>query len=362
MKLITKALPFLSAALLALSAACVDNGSGDDDDIGPGDGGTDIGELGPGVSTLAGSNVPGNVDGSREVARFYNPVNVAVAPGGDIIVADFDNSLIRRVTPEGDTTTVIEPDPNFYRPFGLAFTDNNTLLVQTDYNATADRGGALWSIDLGSGAKTLVANDVGRPRGLVAIDSNRAAFIEYQQHVIQVIDLGSKNIQTIAGSMGQAGYTDGAAGAARFNVPYDAIKLPNGNLLVADQMNHRLREVTMSGQVTTWAGTGNPATIDGARMQASFNQPQGLAIDDGGNVYVAERGGYVVRKIDASGNVSTIAGNGQPASIDHTDPNQAAIYGLEGIDVTPDGRFVYVADGSRGEPVEHHYIRRVQMQ
>lgn len=359
MKLITKALPFLSAALLALSVGCVGGDGGDDD--GPGDGGGDLGELGAGVSTLTGSNVPGNIDGPRGTARFYNPVNVAVSPGGDIIVADFDNSLIRRVTPEGDTSTVIEPDPDFYRPFGLAFADSNTLLVQTDYNATADRGGALWSIDLNSGAKTLVANDVGRPRGLVAIDNNRAAFIEYQQHVIQVIDLDSKNISTIAGSTGQAGYTDGSAGAARFNVPYDAIQLPNGNLLVADQMNHRLREVSMSGQVTTWAGTGNPATVDGPSMQASFNQPQGLAIDDAGNVYVAERGGYVVRMIDTSGNVSTIAGNGEAASVDNTDPNQASIYGLEGIDVTPDGRFVYVADGSRGEPVEHHYIRRVQM-
>lgn len=359
MNTITKALPWLTAALLSGStAACVDGNGGDDDGGGPVE---DIGELGDGVSTLTGASQAGHIDGPRGEARFYNPVNVAVAPDGNIYVADFDNSLIRRVTPGGDTTTVGEIDPNFYRPFGLAFAGGSNLLVQTDYNATADRGGALWSLDVASGAKTLIANDVGRPRGLVAMDGNRAAFIEYQRHVVQVIDLDTKAVTTIAGGMDSAGYNDAAGEAARFNVPYDAIRLPSGNLLVADQMNHRLREVTMNGGVTTWAGTGAPASVDGNRLQASFNQPQGLAIDDAGNVYVSERGGYVIRKIDPSGNVSTIAGNGAPGWFDDTDPNQASFYGLEGIDVTPDGRYLYVADGSRGEPVAYHYIRRVAL-
>src|SRR5262245_26315539 len=80
-----------------------------------------------GVSTLAGAAEAGFVDGDRSVARFNNPVNVAVGPDGRIFVADFDNGKLRVVTPDGTTSTLISTE-NFRRPFGLAFA-GDTLFV-----------------------------------------------------------------------------------------------------------------------------------------------------------------------------------------------------------------------------------------
>ena len=90
-----------------------------------------------------------------------------------------------------------------------------------------------------------------------------------------------------------------------------------------------------------------------------------LAIDDAGIIYVADNGGYVVRKIDVANNVvTTIAGDGTPGYLDHEDPLQAQFFGMEGMDVVPDGSFLYIADGNRGSDIgeRFHRIRRLKLQ
>lgn len=83
--------------------------------------------LGAGVVTLAGSSTPGDRDGLRDAAKFNNPVNVILSPAGDVFVADFDNSKIRKVTPFGLVTTVLTGPSTFKRPFGLVFASDGTL-------------------------------------------------------------------------------------------------------------------------------------------------------------------------------------------------------------------------------------------
>src|SRR5688500_7522879 len=119
-----------------------DDGGDDGGDGGDGDGGFDQPPLTDGVATLAGWSEPGNVDGPRNQALFSNPVNLIVTAEGDVLVADFGNSEIRKVTPEGDVSTISQPpgEGMFVRPFGLAI-DGETLYVQTDGNSLGQPGG-----------------------------------------------------------------------------------------------------------------------------------------------------------------------------------------------------------------------------
>src|SRR5262249_45525480 len=104
------------------------------------------------------------------------------------------------------------------------------------------------------------------------------------------------------------------------------------------------------GSVSTLAGSGTPGFQDGAGSQARFNAPRGLAIDNQGNVYVADAGNSSVRAVTPSGNVSTVAGDG---TIGSTDSPTARFDGLVGIAVDGATLFIYVADTG------NHRIRRL---
>jgi len=114
-----------------------------------------------------------------------------------------------------------------------------------------------------------------------------------------------------AGSpVGAAGTTNGQGTAATFFEP-DALIIDNiGNLYVSDQNNNLIRKITPSGLVSTFAGNGSTGAVNGPGTTASFNIPRGLAIDNAGNVYVADQGNNLIREITPTGVVSTFAGNG----------------------------------------------------
>ena len=102
-------------------------------------------------------------------------------------------------------------------------------------------------------------------------------------------------VTTLAGS--STGYADGAGSAAQFNGPLDVAVDAQGNLYVADSANHRIREITPGGTVTTLAGSGTPGNADGPATEARFRAPEGVAVDSAGNVYVADTGNHRIRKI-----------------------------------------------------------------
>jgi DNA-binding beta-propeller fold protein YncE len=363
---------FVLCAVLALGfGACSDSpgvtipgaDAGDPGGGPDGDGGdfVPLPPLGDGVGTLAGQAFAGMADGSRDQALFFNPVNVIVTPDGDILVADFDNGALRLVTPEGDVSTLVGGDPAFSRPFGMAFTSDGALIVQTDWNTAGRRGGTLWRMNAAGTQRSVIAEDVGRYRGLAALPDGRVAMADYQAHTVSLLDPATGSITTLAGVDGAAGYVDGSGAGARFSRPYDLVLGSDGALIVSDQGNHRLRRVTLAGEVSTFAGNGQAGVSDGDRMSAGLNEPQALAIDDAGTIYVTSRGGYVLRAIEPSGQVSTISGDGSPGWLDSEDPMRARFFGLEGLAVTGDGQYLYISDGSRGEPDPYHRVRRQKL-
>jgi sugar lactone lactonase YvrE len=319
----------------------------------------------PGVSTLAGSDTSGDDDGVGATATFSNPAGVAVGPDGNIYITDFENDSVRMITPGGVVSTLTEQS-GFDRPFGIVFGADGTLYVQTDANDMRQVNpttGTIWRVDLDSGEATVVVRNIGRPRGIAALGDGRLVLVDNPQHTISLLDpdAASPLPVPLAGAQGQAGYVDGTGTAARFSRPM-GVAVVDDEIYVADRDNHRIRKITLDGVVTTVAGSGTPGSDDGSMAEASFNKPYALAGDGAGNLYVTELDGYVVRQIALdSGTVVTIAGDGTQGFLDHEDPLMAQFFGLEGIDVDNEGIYLYVTDGSRGEAVNHHRIRRVRL-
>lgn len=138
---------------------------------------------------------------------------------------------------------------------------------------------------------------------------------------------------------------DASGTNARFSSPRGVACDEHGNLYVADQLNHKIRKVTPTGEVTTFAGTGNAGSADGDIGAATFKFPTGVAVDSQGNVYVADTGNLKIRKITSDGNVLTLAGSGV-SGITNGPGAAASFSSLTGVAVDPDGT-VYVADGNR---------------
>jgi len=119
-------------------------------------------------------------------------------------------------------------------------------------------------------------------------------------------------VSTIAGS--SRGYANGMGTKAMFNYPYQIIIDSNKNLLVTDLNNHRIRKISPSGMVSTFAGSGIEGDLDGVNLHAQFNYPRGIAIDALGNIYVSDE--HRIRKISPRGSVSTIAGSSERGKVD----------------------------------------------
>jgi sugar lactone lactonase YvrE len=342
---------FLVAGLIG----CATDSGGDDD------GAEDLGPFTNGVSTLTGSAQAGYVDGPRGVARFANPVNV-VYKDGKVYVADFDNSKLRVVDAETGETSTLIAQKNFIRPFAMVFAPDGTLYVSTDWSTGGGRdamAGTLWRGDVDAKTATPIAEKIGKPRGIAVLPDGRLAVADYQHHVVEIVDPGTGAVTTIAGVWNAKGMVDGAGDLARFSVPYDLV-VQDGKLIVADWDNHRLRVVTLDGLVATFAGIGVAGFADGAMADAKFSRPQALAIASNGDLFVSDLGNFRIRRIRGNA-VDTVAGNGSGGHHDDDDPLASEMFGLEGIDVTPDGSRLFIADGGRGEPQPHNYIRRVEL-
>lgn len=179
-----------------------------------------------------------------------------------------------------------------------------------------------------------------KPVGL-AVDKGGNVFVadKLNHSIRKVTQYGV--VDTIAGS-GKPDFADGEGGAARFNEPHGVAVDESGNVYVADSKNNRIRKITASGNVTTLAGSGIGGNADGQGKEASFNGPNSVAIDGSGNVYVGDRGNNRIRKISPNGTVTTLAGSGKPEFADG--PGKEASFNQPcGIAVDGIGT-VYVAD------------------
>ena len=185
----------------------------------------------------------------------------------------------------------------------------------------------------------------------ITIDDNGNLFVSdaYNDLIREISTSGT--VSTVAGNQ-SIGYQNGIALSAQFYAPAGQVFDTQGNLYVADFGNNVIRKITPAGVVSTFAGTGIAGYLNGAKDStnlksstdslAMFNNPQGLAIDASGNIYVADRGNNVIREILTTGRTKTIAGNKVKGFIDAT--GEAAFFNNPtGIAIDKSGN-IYVTD------------------
>jgi DNA-binding beta-propeller fold protein YncE len=294
------------------------------------------------VATLAGCAEDGSDDGIRGAARFDNPVNLVLSPSGLAYVADFDSNRLRKVAASGHTTTLVE----LPLPFGMAMAPDGYLIVETDDDDAhehSDMTGTVWRVNPATGAATVLVRDIGRPRGIAVLPDGRIALTDQMHHVVELLDPASGAVTVLAGKFDVPGYAKGTGEQARFSQPWDLV-YQDGALIVTDVDNGNLRRVTLAGVVTDLTPPG------------SLDQPQGIAADASGALYITEWGTHHdVVKLD-SGTLSLVAGSTSGYS-DSDDPTSAQFYAVEGLDVSPDGSRIVVADGNHGDGMPFNHIR-----
>lgn len=239
------------------------------------------------VTALAGSSTVGSADGAGTAAQFgctfdtvgpnYWPASagiagVAAATGGVYYAADYCNNTIRKITSAGIVTT---------------FAGQASSAGEADGSGAAAR---FWG-----------------PSAMVVDPTGNLFVADYLNGLIRKVTPAGV-VSTYAGQASHAGGADGTGSAASFRFPHGIAADGAGNLYIADLYNNVIRKITPAGVVSTLAGVaGKPGLVNGPAATARFYQPRSVAADVTGNVYVADTGNLIIRKIDTAGMVTTVA-------------------------------------------------------
>jgi sugar lactone lactonase YvrE len=316
------------------------------------------------VSTFAGSD-EGSADGNGTAAQFKKPADAVFDTNGNLYVTDGDNHKIRKITPAGEVSTFAGSSygyadgaansAQFQFIKGIDIDVNNNLYV-ADENSQRIRKitqAGVVSTLAGSGSEGSSDNVIGTsaefryPTGIAVDGSGNVYVADKDNHRIRKISTSSQ-VTTFAGS--SEGSSDGNGTSAQFKKPFDAVFDANGNMYVTDSDNHKIRKITPAGEVTTFAGS-TYGFEDGPGNTAKFQFIKGIAIDANGNLYVADENSHRIRKITPSGFVTTLAGNGNEGSTNGAGSAAEFRYPT-GVAVDNSGN-VYVADK------DNHKIRKI---
>jgi sugar lactone lactonase YvrE len=225
------------------------------------------------VTTFAGSATAGTANGTGTAATFSLPNAITIDSSGNLYVIDaFAATQIRKITPAGVVTS---------------FAGQVGVTGSTDGTGTAARFGGIQGI---------------------AIDSSDNLYVTDTSN-FKIRKITSAGVVTTFAGSGTTGTLDATGTAASFqnisNITVDS----SGNLYVVESTAQTIRKITSAGVVTTLAGSGTSAYVDGTGTAASFQQIGGITVDSSGNLYVTESGGgNTIRKITSAGVVTTFAG------------------------------------------------------
>lgn len=307
------------------------------------------------VTTLAGGpDVSGNTDGQGTAARFRSLQGIAVDSAGNVYVTEGGNRDVRKISASGLVTTLASGTDKFSEPRGIAI-DSNGVFYVGDYGANVVRRvSSTGVVSTYAGTAPLAGSNDGTistvlfngPSG-IAIDTAGNLYVAdtLNNTVRKITPAGT--VTTLAGMAGRTSSVDGSATSARFEDPYAVAVDGSGNLYVADSTDHSIRKVTNSGTVTTLAGKGGSfGSLDGTGTTARFKAPLGIAADSAGNVYVADTGNSTVRKITATGVVTTLAGSAGLGGSNDGTGSAARFSGPYGIAVDNSTGNLYVVESS----------------
>jgi len=326
------------------------------------------------ISTVAGNGTTGFAgDGSSATqAELNNPCKIAVNNAGTLTIADQANARIRKVS-GGTINTVAGNGTNGYTgdggpatqanislPCGVAIdSSSNVFFSQVDaINSAVRKAPASGNIStitgttLGAGFSgdglAATGAQVNAPIALALDSSGNLYIADALNHRIRVIgNNGTGTINTVAGN-GTAQYAGdgGIATSASLNDPEGIAVDSSGNLYIADTRNHCIRKVS-GNVITTFAGTCTVSGFAGDGGQAAkarLNYPKDVAVDAAGNVYIADTYNWRIRIVTPNGVISTIAGTSRPGYTgDGGLATRAELNFPEGIALGPGGT-VYISD------------------
>jgi hypothetical protein len=269
------------------------------------------------VGTLAGDGIGGPLlDGVGTNANFLYPTGIAIDSLFNAYVADFGHNCIRKISSKGVVSKLSGSGEQ-------GFADGNSTF-------------AMFSM----------------PRGIAVDVLGNIYVADMGNHRIRKVKPNG-DVATLAGST--VGYLDAFGNNARFSSPTGVAVDLFGNVYVADFGNFRIRMIKPNGDVSTFAGTGETQSVNGPKMSASFFGPSSIVIDNAGeNIFVGDTSDYCIRKISLLGNVSTLAGRcGQQFFLDGS-ADIAGFKNPQGIAIDLNGT-VYVTDSS----VNSRLIRKI---
>lgn len=327
------------------------------------------------ITTIAGSGMGYSGDGGQALnAKFKRPTQINVDAAGNIYIADSHNSRLRKISTNGIITTIAGTGV-----YGSSGDGGSAALAKTTFPAGVcvdltgniyftESGGAFVSytilpslppqflngnrvrkIDVNGIISTIAGTNTTAgysgdgglalsaqfffPNGITTDAVGSVFFVDHGNHCIRKIDTNGI-ISTVAGigdttgafyvntnsgfvnvgDTATAGYSGdgGQAIAAKLRYPIDIAIDNAGNLYITDWGNHCIRKVDANGIITTIAGTGTSGFSgdNGLAVSAQLNSPLGIDVDNAGNIYFAEYNNHRIRKIDANGIITTIAGTG----------------------------------------------------
>jgi len=287
------------------------------------------------ISTVAGSGSGGSYGGDggyATEARLNNPSGVTFDTSGNLYIADTGNQRIRKVDRYGIITTVAGNGTRGYSGDGGRATEAQlgypahfvvdamgNLYIADEYNECirkVDTNGIITTI-AGNGLRGYAGDNglatqcqLNSPEGLARDALGHLYIADTRNSLIRKVDTNGF-ITTVAGSQDPG--DGGPATEATLCEPSGVFADLWGNFYIADKYKHRIRKVDETGIITTVAGVGKPGyTGDGGpAIQAQLYHPTGVTVDPLGNLYVADKDNRVIRKIDADGIISTVAGTGE---------------------------------------------------
>lgn len=337
------------------------------------------------ITTVAGTGVGGNTGdgGPATLATLLSPLAIYLDGADNLFIADAGNDRIRKVDASGVISTFAgtgsvgfsgdggaATDAQLDAPSGIWGASDGTIYFADSSNnrlRKVDLSGVISSV-AGNG-NTLFAGDGGpattarlNSPAAVALASDGTVYIaDSENHRVRSIDPAG-NISTVAGD-GVADFSGdgGPALSASFRLSADVALTPTGEIVVADTRNNRVRKISSAGVMSTIAGDGFVDAFgdgrfrgdNGPASEASIRGPRGIFVAANGNIFIADTENQRIRKIDADGVISTVAGDGGAGTAGDSGPATLANLNFpSGVHVDGIGN-IYIADTA------NHLVRKV---
>ena len=327
------------------------------------------------VSTVAGVlETPGFNDGTALSARFFNPHGIASDSFGNVYVADRFNHTIRKLTPDGQVSTIagaagqegdddgFGTEARFFEPWGICSTSDGTLYVADTRNNKIRKITPEGLVSTFAGSGSFGTSDgfqqaatFGNPTGIELGPFGNLYIADHLTHIIRKISPDGW-VSTLAGTPYIPGNLDGPGNLAQFWRPYGLTVDQEGNIIVADEWNHLIRKVTPNGEVSTIAGTGVVGANDGLSTNAQFNYPWDVSVTPSGDIYVADGYNYLIRRITTAQEVISIAGTVLVSGGNDGEGLDASFSGATALTYCTFSNTIYIADAY------NHLIRQLSLE